>query len=105
MGNNRGLIYRHHFFLCDVHANNRDFFCGWARRLYRESAAYKTSQLPFNVLECILAKPSQMWFGLMDDKIFALGLKLGVLHELHRILVIASVISWSRFYSIPNLGS
>ena len=104
VGNNQGLIYRHHFFLCDVHENNRDFFCGWARRLYKESTACEIRQLPLNVLESILAEPSQMWFGFMDDKIFALGLKIGVLHELHRILVIASVISWSRFYSIPNTG-
>ena len=102
IGNNQGSIYCHHFFLCDVHAHNRDFFCGWARRLYRESTACETYRVPLQVLENILAKPSPMWFGLMDDTIFALGLKIGVLHELYRILVMASVVSWSRFYSVPN---
>ena len=73
-----------------------------ASLLYRESIAGGTCQLPSHILENILAEPSQMWFGLMDDKIFVHKLKIGVLHELHRILVIASVLSWGRFYSIPN---
>ena len=100
-GNNRDLIYRHQFFSCDASERNWDFFCCWARRLYSESKVCETSQVPLHILDDVLAKPSQMWFGLMDAKIFAQGLKIGVLHELHRILVIASVLSWGRFYSIP----
>ena len=46
LGNNRGLVYFHHFYLSDAHARNRDFFCGWAWRLYRESIADGTCRLP-----------------------------------------------------------
>ena len=104
-GNNCGLLYCHHFFICDAYADNRDFFCQWTRRLYEESKAAGRCKVPLNVLENFLAKPSPMWVGLTDDKIFAFGLKVSVLHELHRILVMASVLSWGRFYSIPNRGT
>ena len=67
--------------------------------------AGETCRPPLLILETILAKPSPMWFGLMDDKIFEFRMKIGALHELHRILVIASVLSWGRFYSIPNTGT
>ena len=57
---------------------------------------------PTPVLDDILEKPSGMWVGLFDNCFFELGLKLSVLHQLDRIVTMASVMSWGRFYAVPG---
>ena len=94
-------IYKHHFFDCGDFKNNRIFFCLRARRLFKES---QVKPLPLYVMEDILSEPCCMWVGLIDVKLLNLGLKLEVIHEYHRICTIASVLSWGRFYSIPQYG-
>ena len=50
----------------------------------------------------ILNKHSGMWVGLFDTSLFELGLKLSILHEVHRIVTMGSMMSWSRFYDLPG---
>ena len=38
----------------------------------------------------------------MDGRIFEHKLKLFIIHELHRILTVASILSWGRFYGLPE---
>ena len=97
-GKSRDTIYRHHFFDCEKYKNNRTVFRHTARRLFLES---QVELLPLNVIEDILSEPCSMWIGLIDLKLFNLGLRIGIIHELHRICIIASVSSWGRFYAIP----
>lgn len=42
-----------------------------------------------------------MWVGLMIPTVVASGLKLKAIHELHRVFIISSVLSWGRFYDVP----
>ena len=56
--------------------------------------------LPLNVIEDILSEPCRMWIGLIDLKLLT-ALRIGIIHELHRICTIASVSSWGRFYAVP----
>ena len=94
-------IYRHHFHDCGNYKNNRTFFCLTARRLLKES---QVKRLPLYVMENILSEPCGMWVGLIDAKLFDLGLRLEVIHEFHRICTTASVLSWGRFYTVPHRG-
>ena len=57
---------------------------------------------PLQVLDDILKKPSGNWVGLFDTSLFELDLKLSILHEVHRIITMASVMSWGRFYALPG---
>ena len=43
-----------------------------------------------------------MWIGLFDTCLFELGLKLPILLELHRIVTMASVMSWGRFNALAG---
>ena len=61
--------------------------------------AYEPSK---GILNCIFFHPCPMWVGLLDAGIFEHKLKLLVIHELHRILTIASILSWGRFYALPE---
>ena len=94
-------IYKHHFFECGNFKKNRIFFCHTARRLFKES---QVELLPLCVMENILTEPCCMWAGLIDVKLFNLGLRLEIIHEFHRICTIASVLSWGRFYTVPHRG-
>ena len=60
--------------------------------------------MPLYVMENILSEPCCMWVGLIDVKLFNLGLRLEIIHEFHRICTIASVLSLGRFYAIPQCG-
>ena len=101
-GRNRGTVYQHHYFECGDYIRNRMFFQNRARRLYNEMIEDGHHFFPLRVLDDILVKPSGMWVGLFDNCFFELGLKLSVLHELHRIMTMASVMSWGRFYALPG---
>ena len=94
-------VYKHHYFDCPAHISNRIFFVKAARCLYFESPNLNTSRLQLSLLESVLAKPSPFWVGLVDQSLFLNGLKLRAIHELHRILIMASISSWSRFYELP----
>ena len=95
-GKSRDTIYRHHFFDCGNYKNNRTVFRYTVRRLFMES---QVKLLPLNVIEEILSEPCCI--GLIDLNLFNLGLRIGIIHELHRICTIASVSSWGRFYAVP----
>ena len=69
--------------------------------MYLESLAEGDCDIPQSVIDGILEKPCTMWVGLFDPCLFGIGLKLRSLHELHRIVTIASVLSWGRFYTLP----
>ena len=94
-------VYNHHFFECSEKVSNRIFFINAARGLFMKSKDTTASVLRQSVLEAVLEKPSPMWVGLVDQKLFLSGLKLRAIHELHRILTMASICSWSRFYTLP----
>ena len=99
--NNKGSVYQHHFFECVDHIKNRCFFQLRVRRMYVESFEGGHCDIPQSVIDGILEKPCAMWVGLFDRCLFGIGLKLWSLHELHRIVTIASVLSWGRFYTLP----
>ena len=80
---------------------NRAFFRHTVRKLYTESQTNGVPYIPLGVIDSILLKPCQMWVGLIDIRLFDSELNLLSIHELHRILVTASIISWGRFYTIP----
>ena len=98
---NKGSVYQHHFFECGDHSRNRSFFQDGVRRLYNDSVSGGHCDLPHSVVDEILKKPCGMWVGLFDQCLFGLGLRLRNLHELHRIVTMASVLSWGRFYTLP----
>ena len=98
VGNNSEHIYRHHFFECENFTGNRSFFCSKVRQLFKESEA---GLVPFSMVENILLEPCGMWVGLMSPELFSFGLKLKTIHELHRICIMASILSWGRFYGVP----
>jgi len=94
-------VFRHHFFECVRFESNRIFFRKCARRLFNESKAVGASLLPVSFLDTMLIKPCPMWVGLMDPQLFLPGIKLRYIHELHRIVTMAGVFSWGRFYELP----
>ena len=80
---------------------NCSFFRDGVKCKYKEYVNDGHSDIPLNVIEEVLERPCGMWFGLFDPSLFDLGLKLRSLHELHRIVTMASVLSWGRYYPIP----
>ena len=98
---NKGSVYQHHFFECVDHSRNRSFFQDCVKRLYNDSVSVGHCDFPHSVVDEILKKPCGMWVGLFEQGLFGLGLKLWNLHELHRIVTMASVFSWGRFYALP----
>ena len=96
-----GTVYQHHFFECVDHMRNRSFYQKHVRRMYSDSIACGSFEIPQRVVDGILEKPCGMWVGLFDQRLFELGLKLRSLHELYRLTTMASVLSWGRFYSLP----
>ena len=96
-------VYNHHFFKCPGHIENRIYFRETARRLFNEKDSYFTALIPTSMFVAVLAEPCPLWVGLMNDSLFMSGIKLGVLHELHRIMTMASIFSWGRFYKLPQI--
>ena len=94
-------VYHHHFFECVCFESNRIFFKESARRLYIESSTAGSSLLSVSLLDAVLIKPCPMWVGLMDPELFLPGTKLSSIHELHRIVTMAAIFSWGRFYDLP----
>ena len=94
-------VYNHHFFKCTDYIANRNFFKVTARRLFKESDHSVSARPPLSMLEDILAEPCPMWIGLVDQSLFKPGVKLAVIHELHRIVAMASIFSCGR-YILPS---
>ena len=94
-------LYKHHFFECPIHIENRTFFRESARGLFKEKDPSFATIFPSSLLETVLVQPCPMWVGLLDQGMFQTGVKLCVIHELHRIVTMASVFSWGRFYNLP----
>ena len=80
---------------------NRSFFRESARRLFKEKDPYFATIFPSSMLDSVLAKPCPMWVGLLDQSLFQIGVKLQVIHEIHRIVTMAGIFSWGRFYNLP----
>ena len=99
---NKKAVYQHHYFECVDYLRNRAYFQNCARRMYDELAADDNRGIPRSVVDKILEKPCGMWVGLFDPCLFELGLKLSSMHELYRIVTMASVMSWGRFYTVPK---
>ena len=97
-GRSRGDIYRHHFFECENYECNRAFSCSRVRLLLKKSEVGLGS---FPLIQNLLREPCAMWVGLMIPTVVASGLKLKAIHELHRVFIISSVLSWGRFYDVP----
>ena len=95
-------VYHHHFFVCQLFERNQIYFKNCARRLYTESLKRGPSVLPVALLDAVLMAPCPMWVGLLERELFKPGVKLRTIHELHRIVTIAAVCSWGRFYSLPQ---
>ena len=95
-------VYEHHFFNCPHHAENRTYFRECAHRLFREKDPSFTLSFPFSMLEAVLVEPNLLWVGLMDRNLFKPGVKLHVLHELHRIVTMAGIFSWGRHFHLPE---
>ena len=96
-----GTIYDHHFFECAEYCRNRGFFREGVWRMYDEHVEAGHHDISRDLVDAVLEKPCGMWVGLFDSDLFGLGLKLGTAHELHRIVTVASVLSWGRFYPLP----
>ena len=97
-GSSNRSLYEHHFFECGNFIGNRDFF---KAKVLAMCEASEVKKLALPLLERILSKPSEWWIGMIESWIFDLGVKITLIHELHRILTIASVLSWGRFYRCP----
>ena len=97
----RGPVYVHHFFECVEYRRNRGFLRDTVRRLYNDYVMSGNEDIPHGIIDGILENPCGMWVGLFDNCFFDLGLNLRSAHELHRIVTIASILSWGRFYSVP----
>ena len=69
--------------------------------MYNEYAAVGNCGIPRSIINGILERPCGMWVGLFDRGLFDIGLKLRSAHELHRIVTLASILSWGRFYAVP----
>ena len=99
---NAGPVFNHHYFECmDNHRKNCNFFRSGVKGMYEAYVGDGHMDIPLNVIDGILEKPCGMWVGLLDPYLFDVGLKLKSIHEIHRIVTIASVLSWGRFYSVP----
>ena len=96
-------VYNHHFFQCPDHIENRIFFKNTARRLFHEKDPSFNSRFPISMLLDVLVEPCPLWVGLMDQRLVKPGIKLSALHELHRIMTMASIFSWGRFYKLPQI--
>ena len=94
-------MYLHHYFKCVDSRRNSEFFKNGVKSIYNKYLNDGHDDNPLTVIDKILESPCGMWFGLFDPCLFELGLKLKSLHELHRIVTMASVLSWGRFYSLP----
>ena len=99
--NKDGPIYDHHFFKCVEYIKNRYCFRSAVERIYNEYAAVGNCGIPRSIINGILERPCGMWVGLFDRGLFDIGLKLRSAHELHRIVTLASILSWGRFYAVP----
>ena len=99
-GDNSGSLYKHHFFDCESSIGNRKFFKEKVLTLFEASSV---KGLSLSTLNIILSKPSTWWIGLIDYKIFDLCFNIAQVHEFHRIVTIASVLSWGRFYKCPTI--
>ena len=97
-GANSGSLYEHHFFDCESSSGNCNFFKEKALTLFEASTV---KGLSLSILNLIISKPSTWWIGLIDTKVFDLCPKIAQVHELHRIVTTASVLSWGRFYACP----
>ena len=73
-----------------------------AFRLYEDGKGISTCEVPKGILNGILGTPCLMWVGLLYSENFEHKLKLPIIHELHRILTMASILSWGRFYVLPE---
>ena len=73
-----------------------------AFRLYEDGKGISIYEVPKGILNGILGTPFLIWVGLLDSEIFEYKLKLSIIHELHRILTMASILSWGRFYALPE---
>ena len=93
-------VYHHHFFECVDYDSNRSFFRDYARQLFKESSI-SHPYLSLTLLESVLAELCPMWVGLLDSGLFLPGVKLREIHELHRIVTMASVFSRGGIYSLP----
>ena len=102
IGSTPDSVYNHHFFVCPSHVDNRAFFKESAYRLYRDMDPSYSSCFPLSLLVGILAVPCPLWVGLLDKSLFNTGIKLNVIHELHRIVTMASIFSWGRYYNLPH---
>ena len=98
---NVGPIYDHHYFKCVEYSQNCSFFRKAVNRMYNEYVGAGCCDISRVIIDGILEQPCKMWVGLFDDRLFDLGLKLQGAHELHRIVTMASVLSWGRFYALP----
>ena len=97
-----GPVFNHHYFECmDNYNRNCCFFRSGVRSMYGEYVGEGHKDIPKHVIDRILEKPCGMWVGLLDPCLFDVGLKLKSIHEIHRIVTLASVLSWGRFYSVP----
>ena len=94
-------LYIHHFLKCPSHIAYRSFSRESARRLFKEKDPFFDTILSTSMLETVLIKPCPMWVGLLDQSLFKTGVKLCVIHELHRIVTMASIFSWGRYYHLP----
>ena len=101
VGNNLDPLFEHHFFICENHIKNREFFRSAVNRLFIEGKG-SLVEVPKDLVNSVLCTPCPMWVGLMDVRIFEHKLKLLIIHELHRILAVASILSWGRFYGLPK---
>ena len=99
-GRKNESLYEHHFFKCESSCSNREYF---KEKVYTIFGASNTYGLSILVLDDLLKIPSTIWIGLIDARLFDSGLKIKQVHELHRILTTASILSWGRFYNCPLL--
>ena len=96
-----GTVYDHHFFKCVEYSRNRCFFRKGVWRMYDEYVEAGHHDIPRAIVDTVLKRPCKMWVGLFDSNLFDLGLKLRSAHQFHRIVTVASVLSWGRFYPLP----
>ena len=98
---NEGPVLNHHYSECvSNYYRNCDFFKSRVRGMYEEYLAEGNKEIPPNIVDRLLERPSGMWVGLMDPNLVDVGLKLRSIHAVHRIFTIASVLSWGRFYHV-----
>ena len=69
--------------------------------MYNEYVKAGHHDIPRDMVDTVLKRPCKMWVGLFDSNLFNAGLKLRSAHEFLRIVTVASVLSWGRFYPLP----